>query len=588
MNPKRGVQALALWSFVAVLPARLDAQRSETGFVDRTVTVGGHAYPYQVYVPSAYGASNQRWPVILFLHGAGERGADGLFQTAVGLGNAVRRGASKYPAVIIFPQTPADSTWIGAPADAAMAALDQTLAELRTDSDRVYLTGLSLGGNGTWNLAYKYPDRFAAIAPICGFVHPFSRLPGSRAIVPGDTGAAVFTALARRIGRLPTWIIHGEIDPVVPVAESRRAAEALKAAGGDVRYTEILGGGHEIWDETYGSAQFREWLFAQRRGRSSSSSGAAAALSFMTTLDESGARMAALPFDSLVRTSWNFVPMERIGLPLARMSPSQRSASAALLRSGLSDDGYAKALGIIRHEAILAALEASQGRVQFRRDSTLYYAAVFGPPSPDSAWGWRFEGHHLSVNVTHVPGETQTVAPLFMGANPARVASGPNAGLRLLAEEEDVGRTLVSMLPESRRTLAVISDTAFPDIVTRNDPKVRPLRLSGLAAGSMSPAEQAQLRRLLEVYASRMTPEAARDQLRRIDQAGFEHLHFAWAGSLDRWRPHYYRIHGPTVLIEYDNTQNNANHIHTVWRDLERDFGGDVLRAHYTKHRHAP
>jgi predicted peptidase len=183
----------------------------------------------------------------------------------VGLPSAIRRDPSKYPAIVIIPQVPPDSTWLGAQADAAIGALDQTLAEFRTDADRVYLTGLSLGGNGTWNLAYAHGSRFAAIAPVCGFVTPFRRLTGSRAIVPNDTGAAMFAALAKKIGRLPTWIIHGEIDPVVPVGESRRAAEAMKAAGADVRYTEIIGGDHNVWDLTYASPQFREWLFAQRR-----------------------------------------------------------------------------------------------------------------------------------------------------------------------------------------------------------------------------------------------------------------------------------------------------------------------------------
>ena len=258
---------IALVTVLAGGSTIVEAQRVETGFLDRTVTISGKAFPYQVYVPTAYPSSTQRWPVILFLHGAGERGADGLLQTLVGLPNAVRRDASKYPAIIVIPQTPTDSTWLGTPADFAIAALDQTLAEFRTDPDRQYLTGLSLGGNGTWNLGYKYPDRFAAIAPVCGFVTPFRRLPGSRSIVPTDTGAVMFAALAKRLGRVPTWIVHGEVDPVVPVAESRRAAEALKAAGGDVRYTEIIGGDHNVWDLTYASPAFRDWLFAQRRGR---------------------------------------------------------------------------------------------------------------------------------------------------------------------------------------------------------------------------------------------------------------------------------------------------------------------------------
>jgi predicted peptidase len=256
-------------SFAAILllvPTIAMSQRVETGFLDRSIAVGGRPYRYQVYVPANYATSTERMPAILFLHGAGERGADGLIQTEVGLASAIRRVPSRYPAIVIMPQVPTDSLWIGQPADAAMAALDQTQREFRVDPDRVYLTGLSMGGNGTWNLAYRYPERFAAIAPICGFVTPFPRLQGSRPIVPPDSGEA-FAALARRIARVPTWIFHGEVDPVVPVAESRRAADAFKAAGGDVRYTEFLGGGHNVWDETYASKQFQEWLFAQRRTR---------------------------------------------------------------------------------------------------------------------------------------------------------------------------------------------------------------------------------------------------------------------------------------------------------------------------------
>ena len=258
----RPLYVLALTLGVAATAA---AQRTETGFLDRSVTLAGKPFRYQVYVPLTYASSNDRLPVILFLHGAGERGPDGVLQTQVGIATAIRRNTTRFPAIIIMPQVPPDSLWIGLPADGAMAALDKTVAEFRTDPDRVYLTGLSLGGNGTWNLASKHPERFAAIVPICAFVTPFRRLPGSRAIVDADTGAAMFAALARKIGRLPTWIVHGEIDPVVPVAESRRAAEALKAAGGDVRYTEIIGGGHDIWDLAYGSPQLVDWLFAQRR-----------------------------------------------------------------------------------------------------------------------------------------------------------------------------------------------------------------------------------------------------------------------------------------------------------------------------------
>ncbi|MFC4308730.1 DUF3500 domain-containing protein [Steroidobacter flavus] len=310
------------------------------------------------------------------------------------------------------------------------------------------------------------------------------------------------------------------------------------------------------------------------------SSGTAAARTLLKALPEAKRAQAQLPFDSSERTNWNYVPMKRAGVALAELDANQKAMIDPLLRSALSPAGFETAQQIVQHESILAEIEKNP-----RRDPELYYTAVFGEPGPRAPWAWRFEGHHLSVNVTHVEGQTQVVAPLFMGANPARVPYGPKAGQRLLAAEEDLARDLIRMLPEERRTRAILSGDAFTDITTRNDPTVRSLSIEGLAAGDMSQAEQAQLRKLLHVYSDRMTESAAREQLERIERAGFDKLHFGWAGSLEPGKPHYYRVHGPTVLIEYDNTQNNANHIHSVWRDLERDFGGDLLRAHYQAHR---
>lgn len=307
--------------------------------------------------------------------------------------------------------------------------------------------------------------------------------------------------------------------------------------------------------------------------------GTAAARALLQSLPEAKRAQAQLSFDSSERTNWNYVPARRAGVALAELDANQKTLIDPLLRSALSPAGFNTARQIVQHESILAEIEGNP-----RRDPELYYTAVFGEPGPRAPWAWRFEGHHLSVNVTHVDSQTQVVAPLFMGSNPARIPDGPKAGLRLLGAEEDLARDLIRMLPEKRRTRAMLADDAFSDIITRNDPKVRSLNMEGLAAGEMSPPEQTQLRKLLQVYADRMTESAAREQLERIERAGFEKLHFGWAGRLEPGKPHYYRVHGPTVLIEYDNTQNNANHIHSVWRDLERDFGGDLLRSHYEAH----
>ena len=238
-------------------------QQVQTGFLDRSVTVGGRAYHYQVYVPVDY-ASKPSWPAILFLHGAGERGDDGLVQTNVGLAPAIRQNPARYPAIVVFPQVPRDSQWVGTPGDMAVAALQQTMREFHVDPNRVYLTGLSMGGHGTWYVAYRHPELFAAVVPICGWVREFGMFRGSVPVVPGDS-AQVMTLLAQRLGKVPIWIFHGEVDQVVNVNGSREPAAALKAAGADVRYTELLGLNHNSWDAAYGSDEFVHWLFAQHR-----------------------------------------------------------------------------------------------------------------------------------------------------------------------------------------------------------------------------------------------------------------------------------------------------------------------------------
>lgn len=260
----RGGRVLALYAtLVAALAGALGAQPDETGFLDRTIRVEGREYRYQVYVPAAY-ATESAWPAILFLHGAGERGDDGLLQTAVGLAPAIRRTPERFSAIVVFPQAPADSLWVGVPAEMALAALDRTLEEFRVDPARVYLTGLSMGGHGTWYLAYRHPDRFAAVVPICAWVVDFPDFRGSEPVVPRGDGPPL-PALADRLTNTPIWIFHGEMDSVVPVAGSRGPAAALEAVSANVRYTEFLGMDHNVWDAVYGSDTFLGWLFAQRR-----------------------------------------------------------------------------------------------------------------------------------------------------------------------------------------------------------------------------------------------------------------------------------------------------------------------------------
>ena len=310
------------------------------------------------------------------------------------------------------------------------------------------------------------------------------------------------------------------------------------------------------------------------------------AKAFLDSLPDELRKKAAYPVDAKERREFHFVPRDRIGPSLLELDGDQSEKLGPLLASALSPEGLLTARGVIKHENILRRIETEAGVGNAsRRDPGRYHTLVFGKPSGAAPWAWRFEGHHLSLSVTQLPGQPPVIGPFFVGANPAKVLSGPNEGFRLLADEEDLGRDMIRLLPDERRKVAMIRDSAFPEIVTGNDPKVS-LERAGIAAAAMTEPERAQLRRLLYVYLDRLNLDAALDAKRRLDKAGFDKLHFAWAGGLEPGEAHYYRIHGPTLLIEYDDTQNDANHIHTVYRDLERDFGGDALRAHYRRDDH--
>lgn len=236
-------------------------------FVTRSTTVDGSTYTYQVFVPHRP-ARQARSPVILYLHGAGERGTDGQLQTMVGLGPVVKARAESFPAIVVFPQAPPDSVWNGASARAAMQALEAALREFGGDPTRIYLTGLSMGGYGTWDLALEHAGRFAALVPICGGLHALHAFPNIRVTqIPPDDPDPYATAAAR-LAAVPIWLFHGEADRTVPVEESRRMAAALRRGGATVRYTEYPGVGHNSWESAYNEPELWRWLFAQRRARS--------------------------------------------------------------------------------------------------------------------------------------------------------------------------------------------------------------------------------------------------------------------------------------------------------------------------------
>ncbi len=237
----------------------LNAQSVETGFLNRSLVLDGVEHRYQVYVPANYTADVD-WPVTLFLHGAGERGDDGLKQTQVGLGRAIRLDAASWQTLAVFPQVPSGESWQGVAGEVAMAALDATLDEFSTDDDRVYLTGLSLGGNGTWYLGHHHTERFAAMVAVCGFLDLGERFPS---FLSG--GGDSFAALASDLSDTPVWIVHGDADVVVPVEQSQQMAAALEAAGAEVHYTELPGVNHNSWDAAYADKELISWLFAQAR-----------------------------------------------------------------------------------------------------------------------------------------------------------------------------------------------------------------------------------------------------------------------------------------------------------------------------------
>jgi hypothetical protein len=302
----------------------------------------------------------------------------------------------------------------------------------------------------------------------------------------------------------------------------------------------------------------------------------AAAQAFLATLDGEQRSRATRPFDDGERFEFFFTPVERTGLPLKDMTLEQRDAALRLLKTATSTRGYLKATGVMHLEGILAMIE---GRPD-RRNPENYHFWIFGTPSRDRPWGWRFEGHHISLNFTSADGVTVS-NPSFIGANPALVPSGPFAGWRLLAAEEDLGRALVTSLTPAQRARAIISETAPRDILTGNQRRAGLERMEGLAVGEMTEEQKALFIRLLAEYVENADPAIAGARYARMEEVGLDRIRFAWAGTLERGGPHYYRIHGPTVLIEYDNTQNDANHIHSVWRDLENDFGEDLLERHY-------
>src|SRR2546428_2587127 len=304
----------------------------------------------------------------------------------------------------------------------------------------------------------------------------------------------------------------------------------------------------------------------------------AAANNLLATLSAEQAAKATYALNDNERFNWHFIPRERKGLPLKEMTPEQKHLAHALLSTALSHRGYLKASTIMSLEQVLRDIEQGRGPT---RDPELYFVTIFGKPDPRGTWGWRVEGHHLALNFMLVDGKEISVTPSFLGSNPGEIREGPRKGLRVLGAEEDLARQLVRSLNDEQKKVAIYTNSAPREIITGNDRKAKALTPMGISAAKLNKAQTELLWQVIKEYVYRDRPELADLDLKRIEKGGAKNLYFAWAGSIEPKEGHYYRVQGPTFLLEYDNTQNNANHIHAVWRDFEHDFGEDLLRQHY-------
>jgi len=306
---------------------------------------------------------------------------------------------------------------------------------------------------------------------------------------------------------------------------------------------------------------------------------------FLDSLSKEQREKAQFPFDNETRTTWHFLPetmWPRTGIHLSELNESQKELLFKLLRSHLSETGYNKTRKIMDLENVL--LELGQGDADFR-DPEKYTVAFYGNPEKDSLWAWSFEGHHVSLNFT-IKNDKVSIAPRFMGANPATIKEGKRKGERTLALEEDYGLQLINTLSEGQKKQAIFQKTAYADIVTSNASEVVPLSPVGIRVGDLNNDQKTVLSSLIYEYLSTMPIQLAEKRMENLKSEEFDDIRFGWAGAIESGQPHYYRIQGKTFLVEFDNTQNNANHIHLVWRDFDGDFGRDLIREHYEHSHH--
>lgn len=303
---------------------------------------------------------------------------------------------------------------------------------------------------------------------------------------------------------------------------------------------------------------------------------------FLRLLDETQLAKARYPMNDEERFNWHYIPRQRNGIPLKELTDKQRQAALALLKTCLSEQGFQKASNIMALENVLREVE-SRGNDDTYRDPLNYSVTIFGEPDEKNLWGWRLEGHHISLNFSSADGIIVSGTPAFLGSNPATVRSGRYTGRQVLKQEMDLGFTLINSLDPAQLKTALFSEKAPADIITGNHREADLLEPMGISFSDLKDNQKRLFMQLLNVYVKNYQFGFAKRLMDKIEKAGIENLSFAWAGSLQPGAGQYYRIQGPMLLIEYDNTQNNANHVHSVVRDLTNDFAGDILREHYEK-----
>jgi hypothetical protein len=299
----------------------------------------------------------------------------------------------------------------------------------------------------------------------------------------------------------------------------------------------------------------------------------------LNSFDTAQKEILCFPFDDPAKTRWHYLPhssFTREGLPLSEMNDEQVKQTYALLESYLSESGYNQMEQIIGLENYLAAVEKNP----VKRDPTKYYLAFYGSPQRDSIWAWSFEGHHISLNFTIGP-KAISFAPAFWGSNPGVLLNGPEKGKIVLKHDHNLGLELVNALSSAQLAQALISSQTYGEILTSNQKEVVAFQNNGIAYGQLNTSQQKIVRKIIDHHLERMEKEVAKKAAQQLEQESWEAVTFSWAGKMKKLSAHYYRIQGKGFLIEYDNSQNEANHIHVVWREFDGDFGKDLIREHY-------